>query len=68
MERHDEARCGHPRAETLADARGFPEHTPQSGAVRVHESGRLHLDVRAGADEQQEGDEERLWVEEGWQG
>lgn len=54
MQAHDEAADGHPGAEPLADPRGFPEEAPEAGAVRVHELGRLHLDVRAGADEEQQ--------------
>ena len=61
---HHEARRGDPRAESLAHARGFPEQTSQTGAVRIHELRGFHLDVRAGADEQEQGHEERLEVEQ----
>ena len=58
MQTHDETTDSHPRAEPFSDPSGFPEETPEAGAVRVHELGRLHLDVRAGADEEEKRDQE----------
>jgi hypothetical protein len=37
----------------------LPEEAAKAGAVRVHHLRRLHLDIRAGAHEQEQRDEER---------
>ena len=57
---HDETRGGYPRREAFAHARCFPEQSSQTGPVRIHQLRGFHLDVRAGADEQQDRDEEGL--------